>query len=194
VLLLLMHDLYSTLGIGKNATKEDVKKAYQKLVKKNHPDSPNRDEDRWDEISKAYEVLSDPGRRKAYDETGVHNLNHKSLVSETTASVFMRHLSFKDPLISAIRTIEQENLMSERKIAQARQDITSITSILKRLSRIDNAVEDPIRESLGIKRTELENVIKAAVYVMSLMKEVIEELKRYRLIPTTQMERQLQYR
>jgi DnaJ-class molecular chaperone len=177
-----MSDLYNILGIEKSATQEEIKKAYQKLAKKNHPDSPDRDENRWDEISSAYAILNDPGRRKIYDETGIHNHNHNDLVSETTASVFMRHFGGQEPLKSAIRTIEQENLMNEMKIVQAKRDISSIDFILGRLSRNDSE-KDPIKDALNIKKSELENMIKSATYVISLMKEVIGELKKYRLAP-----------
>jgi DnaJ-class molecular chaperone len=180
-----MSDLYNILGVEKPATQEDIKKAYQKLAKKNHPDSPERDEDRWEEVSKAYEILSDPGRRKIYDETGIHNRNHSGLVAETTAAVFMRHFGVQDPLKSAIRTIEQENLMNEMKIVQAKREMQSIDSVLKRLSRNDTG-RDPIKDALHLKKAELDNGVKSATYVISLMKEVIMELRKYHLAPAVQ--------
>lgn len=64
-------DYYKSLGVAKNATQDEIKKSYRKLARKYHPDTNKGDveaEERFKEISEAYDVLSDDKRRKEYDE------------------------------------------------------------------------------------------------------------------------------
>ena len=66
-------DYYEVLGLQKGATAEDIKKAYRKLAKANHPDLHPGDkaaEERFKEINEAYEVLSDDDKRAKYDQYG----------------------------------------------------------------------------------------------------------------------------
>jgi molecular chaperone DnaJ len=67
-------DLYSVLGVDKKASPEEIKKAYRKLARKYHPDTNPGDkqaEERFKEISAAYDVLGDPEKRKEYDRGGL---------------------------------------------------------------------------------------------------------------------------
>src|SRR5258706_2985513 len=68
-------DYYETLGVPKNASEEDIKKAYRKLAMKHHPDRNQGDdakkaEEKFKEAKEAYEMLSDEQKRAAYDQYG----------------------------------------------------------------------------------------------------------------------------
>ena len=66
-------DYYEVLGVSKDASQDDIKKAFRKLTKENHPDLHPGDkacEERFKEGNEAYEVLSDPDKRKKYDQFG----------------------------------------------------------------------------------------------------------------------------
>ena len=67
------NDLYAVLGVSRNATQEEIKKAYRDLARKHHPDMNQGDkksEEKFKEIQHAYETLSDPEKKKTYDMFG----------------------------------------------------------------------------------------------------------------------------
>jgi molecular chaperone DnaJ len=68
--------LYDTLGLKKGASQEEIKKAYRKLAAKYHPDKNPGDasaEERFKEVQNAYDTLSDPNKRRSYDQFGTAN-------------------------------------------------------------------------------------------------------------------------
>jgi molecular chaperone DnaJ len=71
-------DYYGTLGIKKTASADDIRKAFRKLARKYHPDvNPNdkKSEEKFKEISEANDILSDPKKRKIYDQLGFYSDN-----------------------------------------------------------------------------------------------------------------------
>src|SRR3954469_7746812 len=68
-----MKDPYSLLGVTKTASGEEIKKAYRKLARKLHPDmnpGDKKSEERFKEVSGAFEILGDPKKRALFDEFG----------------------------------------------------------------------------------------------------------------------------
>lgn len=65
-------DYYKIMGLAREATQDDIKRAYRKLARKYHPDVSKdpKGEEKFKEIGEAYEVLSDPEKRKRYDQLG----------------------------------------------------------------------------------------------------------------------------
>src|SRR6266852_1005254 len=80
-------DYYASLGVKKNASADDIRKAFRKLARKYHPDvNPDKKaEEKFKEISEANDVLSDPKKRKIYDQLGFYSDNIDPAAAEAYA-------------------------------------------------------------------------------------------------------------
>ena len=73
-------DYYDTLGVSRDASSAQIKKAYKKLAMKYHPDrnaGDKKSEEKFKELSEAYEVLSDSSKRQTYDQFGHEGMNSR---------------------------------------------------------------------------------------------------------------------
>jgi molecular chaperone DnaJ len=89
-------DYYKVLGVSKDASPDDIKKAYRKLAIKYHPDkNPGNKsaEEKFKEISNAYEVLSDPDKRKTYDQQGMEGVKDMGFQGFTNNDDIFSHFS-----------------------------------------------------------------------------------------------------
>src|SRR6059058_6099868 len=81
-------DYYGILGVKKTATPEEIRKAFRKLARKYHPDvNPNNKqaEEKFKELSEANDVLTDPKKRKIYDQLGYYSDNIDPAAAEAYA-------------------------------------------------------------------------------------------------------------
>lgn len=136
---------YKTLGISKEATKDEIKKAFRELSKTHHPDKGGSEEE-FKKIAKAYEVLSDPEKRKAYDSGGDYE-------SIETIQDKARHLLFgfidsginsfgfvpdHTDLISTIEAkINESYRKNQNQLEQANKDIRFYNDTKKRVKNGD---------------------------------------------------------
>src|SRR6202451_3473630 len=81
-------DYYADLGVKKTATAEEIRKAFRKLARKYHPDVNPGDksaEEKFKKLSEANDVLSDPKKRKIYDQVGFYSDNIDAATAEAYA-------------------------------------------------------------------------------------------------------------
>src|SRR3977135_4668146 len=81
-------DFYKILGVKRDAKPEEIKKAYRRLARKYHPDVNPGDkgaEDRFKQMSEAFDILSDPKKRKVYDRFGEYSDNLANAAEAGTA-------------------------------------------------------------------------------------------------------------
>ena len=85
---------YTTLGIERQSTDDEIKKAYRKLALKYHPDKNKHPgaEERFKEIAEAYEVLSDSNKRAAFDRYGEDNIHSRRVTALTSSMIITFHL------------------------------------------------------------------------------------------------------
>jgi hypothetical protein len=133
-------DPYKILGVERDASDDEIKKAWHRLAKQHHSDVTGEEDDAMAEINGAYAILSDPDRRTAYDATGSSDVRSREdietrhtffkicelmLFQTSTASV---HKALKEYLDSAENKYEQDkNALSDKK-----QKVLAVRSRIQR--------------------------------------------------------------
>lgn len=113
-----MDDLYQILGLTKDCSAEDIKQQFRTLARQHHPDMGG-DEELFKKINYAYEILSDPVRRKDYDDTGNTqrpiDINHEAIVN--LSGLFFSIIPNFDPNTgNIIDIIKQEIVKTQQAI------------------------------------------------------------------------------
>ena len=134
--------LYEVLGVAPDATPEQIKKAYQRLAMKYHPDRMEGGDDRhFKKIQGAYEVLSDPERRELYDATGETEKPKmdaaETLVSQLFAGAVDNNV--KGDLIEQItKLVKQASANMNNEILKARTEVEKLARYRGRIKRTDD--------------------------------------------------------
>ena len=121
-----MADHYETLGVPRDASAAEIKAAYRRAAKANHPDKAGGDGTRMTQINKAYETLSDPERRARYDATGddaapdslekkARDMLQQLLMAAATAPEQINCVRWAGDQLETVRADAREKLRQQHK-------------------------------------------------------------------------------
>ena len=98
-------DYYDILGVNRNAQGDELKKAYRKLAMKYHPDRNPDDtsaSEKFKEVTEAYEILSDPSKRTAYNQFGHRGVESSGFGSDRSATDAVSYTHLTLPTICSV--------------------------------------------------------------------------------------------
>jgi DnaJ-class molecular chaperone len=164
-----MKDLYSVLGVAKDATQKDIKQAFKKLAGKHHPDREGGDEGKFKEIQKAYDILNNEDKRKRYDatgETGSDNIRQAALarIAEAINTLVQQNITRLD-------TVDIIGTLTSGISKDIKHNEEQIRVISERLSFLNNNIK---RATGDIIKGVFEDNIKAYNSTIEQAKRNIE--------------------
>lgn len=127
-------NLYEDLGVGKDASPEEIKQAYKKLAKENHPDTGGNTE-KFQEVSHAYSVLKDPGKRSDYDSHGEER-DQSDQSYHILTGIFETLLSKSEDLPPDFNILEEMKNILDQMIRKIRNDRKQINNHVKRYKKL----------------------------------------------------------
>lgn len=185
-------DLYQILGVEKNVSPEELKKAYRKLARQTHPDAGGNG-DHFAVIASAYAVLRDKEKRKRYDETGLTvEVPSETLVARTQLLDMIMRLSEEpgDVLLKAQEHIRKGQAELNVETQQIEGMLRNLKDQLARF-KYKGAEEDYITAALEYRieqrKIALENTKKAKEQgdlVLKLLEEYSYQRPRSSVMPT----------
>lgn len=170
---------YEVLGVPRDATPEEIKKAFRQKANENHSDKGGDDET-MREVNIAYAVLRDPAKRRRYDETGEASASELSEPERTVQiileSVLGRHDPRRDPFAEARKEIEKNLHQFSQEIPEQEERIRGWSAIKARVKMADGArdLATPILET-KIARAEARLVaLRDGIQMARVMLGILE--------------------
>ena len=160
-----MSDYYEVLGLDRNATEDDIKKAYRTLAKEHHPDKNGGDHsETFIEIQRAYDVLSDIEERAMYDEFGFSRKDGDLAKMQNMVTNIINE-ALRDGLAPEHLTDEIDGVITD-----------DIDRFKEELLALQKAIDDLNKQKTAVK---IKDGIKYDIVgdsIMSLMKQIEEEI------------------
>ena len=176
---------YETIGVHETATAEEIKKAYRERSKELHPDANDGDDKVFAKLAKAYKVLSDPEKRKKYDETGIDTENNEAeQVNSIMAGLTLAFLEHAP----SVKTESLTDFVKKQVKEQLGNAKSAVTKLEKEIDRAENAKNRIVRKELGhnLILSVFENKISEARTnivrhneAVLLFDKVLEEIESY---------------
>lgn len=176
-----MADHYETLGVEKDATRDDIKKAFRKMASKHHPDKEGGSEEAFKKVKKAYETLDDPETRARYDEFGDEDEPEENTLTGRMTLVLLRIFETLDdnvPTRHILHHVRERVRAGKDKVEEGVHHLQVRVKKLRALIKDtdfegrekDNVFLTAVRYKLRMAEEELKNAIQA--------KEVFTELQK----------------
>jgi len=155
---------YETLGVERDADPVTIKRAYRKLAQKHHPDRRGGDQETFQRVAKAWEVLGDPERRAYYDQHGedpqAKGNAEDSLVFAVLSQTLQQVMDGSDAVCDNILIRASDSVKSGmEQVRQMRQriqkEVTKCEQALQRLEDEEGLIADLLRARLQGKQKEL---------------------------------------
>jgi len=174
-----MTDLYDELGVARDATPEDIKKAYRRKSRKHHPDRGG-DTAKMSKVNVAYAVLSDPMRRSRYDQTGDES-NGMSSVEAKAKNLIYAIMSdvLNNVTPGRAQIIEQMRQHIKKECGKMKTHITQANAAIKRLEQHRTRLHDDglFKNLFDAKEAEIKRSIGEATQNLEVANRAIEMLK-----------------
>lgn len=178
--------LYDDLGVSQDASADDIKKAHRRRARKTHPDLVKGKEEEFHQIQRAYEVLSDPARRKQYDAGGDGALaDEQTLLMQELARVMFTVINSLDPDQTDIVGKMRELVIAKK--AHIAQQIDNVRKVIRQRERamkrfIKEAKKDQPNIFVEMIRAELVKLnsnVEASVPLLTQCDEMLKVLEDY---------------
>jgi curved DNA-binding protein CbpA len=175
---------YETLGVPSDASAEAIKKAYRRRSSEAHPDRQEGDGRLMQEVNDAYALLSDPSRRRLYDETGERGnaANIKDVAQGLLSTELARILDAEAWANPAAALLEATVRIESQAMASYARNVDALNTIRNRSRSfaVNEGAEDFLRPVFTMRIEEAENAIKACEKLRAAAIAAREMLKGYR--------------
>lgn len=162
-------DYYKILNVDKTATEKEIKKQYRTLAMKNHPDKGG-DSDKFKDIAEAYEVLSNPEKRKQYDNPGFNFHQHVVNPDEIFKNFFGNNKStfeFNDQIFGQSMF---NNFSFENNMSRGTNNYSKSTSMymngnvkIEKTTEINNGIKTETTKETNLMTGEVKNSTKRLI-------------------------------
>lgn len=173
-----MEDLYSTLGVDRDATQEDIQKAYRKAAQRTHPDKEGGSEEAFKQVAKAFDILGNTEKRKDYDETGsTGEPTPRSLAQQVLASLVEHYVERglgKDPVafmrMELVKAIESQSI----KHKTAKKSLEKLGRLLNHIKPGKSPVVLVLLKARQAAMTAEVKADETAIEAMTLAKDMLQ--------------------
>jgi curved DNA-binding protein CbpA len=183
-----MSTLYDTLGVASDADAPSLKRAFRAKAKNVHPDKTGGDPKPFQELNRAYALLSDPAKREEYDKYGDAAAQPETLQQQAEKQLCELVVgiaqSVADPTTENVLHAAHNNIEAGRKkmslnVCAAMDQADRMAAVLERLSRKDGT-ENPLHFALEAAATGLREQCKAVQHKIDVGAEMLRLLDGYR--------------